>query len=394
MVMTKDTLIFLLVVGARFIIPLFIPRFPLPAVVAALVLDAADQTIFQQYTTLDLAGYQTYDKALDIYYLTIAYISTMRNWGGGYAFGVAQFLWYYRLVGVVLFEFTQARWLLLVFPNTFEYYFIAIEAYKTGRNHLRLTKRQVFAIAGSIWVFIKLPQEYWIHIAKLDFTNFVKGTVLGLDPTGFDPVSGHDVYDQSWGTAIGNRPFVAIGIVVLIIAALAGIRILMRRLPERGWKRTFDADVQGRHIGWEPPAKVSEPLAVFGWPFFEKAALASMVAMIFANILPGVQSSALQITIGTTITIAVSTVLSEWLAKREVSWRSTGVQLAFMIAANFAIVLVFYALLGSDERELRLGNTLFFVTLLTLIVVLFDRYRDIGLDHQRSRRTALPAEPA
>jgi hypothetical protein len=71
--LTSDTLIFLLVVGARFIIPLFIPRFPLPAVLAALVLDAADQTIFQNHTTLDLAGYQTYDKALDIYYLTIAF---------------------------------------------------------------------------------------------------------------------------------------------------------------------------------------------------------------------------------------------------------------------------------------------------------------------------------
>jgi hypothetical protein len=389
--LTKDTLIFLLVVGARFIIPLFIPRFPLPAVLAALVLDAADQTIFQQYTTLDLEGYQTYDKALDIYYLTIAYISTMRNWGGGFSFTVAQFLWYYRLVGVVLFEFTQARWLLLVFPNTFEYYFIAIEAYKTGRNHLRLTKRQVLLIAGSIWVFIKLPQEYWIHIAKLDFTNFVKGGLLGLEPTGFDPVSGHDVYDQSWGTAIGNRPFVAIGIVVLIVVLLAVVRTLLRRLPARDWKRTFDADVQGRHLGWDPPAKVSEPLAVFGWPFFEKAALASMVAMIFSNILPGVEATALQIALGTTVTIAVSTLLSEWLAKREVSWRSTGVQFAFMVAANFAIVIVFYVLLGSDESSLRLGNTLFFVTLLTLILVLFDRYRDVGLHHQRSRRTGLPA---
>lgn len=392
--MTKDTLIFLLVVGARFVIPLFIPRFPLPAVVAALVLDAADQTIFQQYTTLDLAGYQTYDKALDIYYLTIAYISTMRNWGGGFSFGVAQFLWYYRLVGVLLFEFTQARWLLLVFPNTFEYYFIAIEAYKTGRNHLRLTKRQVLAIAGAIWVFIKLPQEYWIHIAKLDFTNFVKGTVLGLEPTGFDPVSGHDVYDQGWGTAIGNRPLVALLVVVLVVAALVAIRALTRRLPARDWKRTFDADVQGRHLGWEPPAKVAEPLSSFGWAFVEKAALVAMVSMIFANVLPDVQSTALQLAIGTTITIAVSTLLSEWLAKREVSWRSTGVQFAFMLGANFAFVIVAYVLLGSDERQLRLGNTLFFITLLTLIVVLFDRYRDIGLDHQRSRRTALPVGPA
>jgi hypothetical protein len=240
-------------------------------------------------------------------------------------------------------------------------------------------------------VFIKLPQEYWIHIAKLDFTNFVKGGLLGLEPTGFDPVSGHDVYDQSWGTAIGNRPFVAIGIVVLIVVLLVVVRTLVRRLPARDWKRTFDADVQGRHLGWDPPAKVSEPLAVFGWPFLEKAALASMVAMIFSNILPGVEATALQIALATTVTIAVSTLLSEWLAKREVSWRSTGVQFAFMVAANFAIVIVFYVLLGSDESSLRLGNTLFFVTLLTLILVLFDRYRDVGLHHQRSRRTGLPA---
>jgi cation transport ATPase len=123
----------------------------------------------------------------------------------------------------------------------------------------------------------------------------------------------------------------------------------------------------------------------------DERAVASMVAMIFSNILPGVEASALQIALATTVTTAVSTLLSEWLAKREVSWRSTGVQFAFMVAANFAIVIVFYVLLGSDESSLRLGNTLFFVTLLTLILVLFDRYRDVGLHHQRSRRTGLPA---
>ena len=79
MIDTSDWLIFALVVGARFIIPLFIPFFPLPAIIAALLLDGVDQTIFQQFTTLPLDGYQSYDKALDIYYLTVAYISTFRN---------------------------------------------------------------------------------------------------------------------------------------------------------------------------------------------------------------------------------------------------------------------------------------------------------------------------
>ena len=91
---TSDTLIFLLVVGARFLIPLLIPRFPLPAIVACLIIDAADQTIFEKFTHLNLDNYQSYDKALDIYYLTVAYLSVIRNWTNGFAIEVARFLWY------------------------------------------------------------------------------------------------------------------------------------------------------------------------------------------------------------------------------------------------------------------------------------------------------------
>ena len=42
---TTDLLIFWAVVGARFLVPLTIPRFPLPGVIAALILDAVDQTV-------------------------------------------------------------------------------------------------------------------------------------------------------------------------------------------------------------------------------------------------------------------------------------------------------------------------------------------------------------
>ena len=100
---TSDLIVFWLVVAARFLIPLTIPRYPLPGVITSLVLDAIDQTIFQQFTNLDLAGYQGYDKALDIYYLTIAYISTLRNWTSLPALRISRFLFFYRMVGVVAF---------------------------------------------------------------------------------------------------------------------------------------------------------------------------------------------------------------------------------------------------------------------------------------------------
>ena len=55
------------------------------------------------------------------------------------------------------------------------------------------TKTVVLA-AAAIWIFIKLPQEWWIHIAQLDMTDFIKETLFGVDPT------------ASWATAIANRP--------------------------------------------------------------------------------------------------------------------------------------------------------------------------------------------
>lgn len=375
---TSDMAIFTIVVILRLAVPLFIPRFPLPAIVAALVLDAVDQTIFQQYTginTSETGHYQSYDKALDIYYLTIAYTATMRNWGGGDLYRVGRFLWYYRLVGVVLFESTDAqyRWLLLVFPNTFEYFFIAIESYKLRRNPLKFVRKQVIAIAAFIWIVIKLPQEWWIHVAKLDFTNAMKEKVFGVETT------------AGWGEAVTNRPLVSVGLVVAIVGALWAIRWGTTKLPAPDWERTVDADVQGQHLGWEPPAKRAVPLAAFGAPFIEKVLLIGFVLVIFANVLPGVDATGPQIVLAVGLLIALNTLLSELLAKREVSWRSTGVQFAVMAAANLAMVLVaFFLTGGSGDASFRLGNTVFLVGLLTLIVVLFDRYRDVGLHHSRA----------
>ena len=133
-----DTAIFLLVVASRFLVPLAIPKFPLPAIVVALVLDAADQTIFAAFDT-EPDNYQVYDKALDVYYLAIAYASTLRNWTDGVAFRVGQFLWYYRLIGVVAFELSEVRALLIIFPNTFEYFFIAYEFVRVRWESSRLS---------------------------------------------------------------------------------------------------------------------------------------------------------------------------------------------------------------------------------------------------------------
>ena len=119
-----DGVIFAAVVATRIAVPLAIPRFPLPAMMAAMVIDGVDQTIFQTFTDLNLDGYQAYDKALDVYYLSIAYVATLRNWTNFVrATASAASSTTTGWSASSLFELTQLRWLLLVFPNTFEYFF-------------------------------------------------------------------------------------------------------------------------------------------------------------------------------------------------------------------------------------------------------------------------------
>ena len=71
---TEATIVFVIVVAARFLVPLLIPRFPLPAIIACLIIDGVDQTVFQSFG-FDPPGYQNYDKAMDVYYLAIAFLA-------------------------------------------------------------------------------------------------------------------------------------------------------------------------------------------------------------------------------------------------------------------------------------------------------------------------------
>ncbi len=371
---TSDLIVFLLVVAARFIIPLFIPKFPLPAILAALVLDAADQTIFQQYTTLEerglLEGDQSYDKALDIYYLTIAYVSALRNWTNGFALEVARVLWYYRLVGVVLFELFHERWLLLVFPNTFEYFFIAYELIRTRWDPRRMARRQVILLAAAIWIFIKLPQEWWIHVAQNDFTDFMKETIFGVEAT------------DSWGTALTNRLWV----VALLLAAVVGLLALWRsqrsKLPPADWsfRISVDRPLSERLVapGRDEVDRAGPRLAR---PRLEKVVLITLVAIIFGQLLQ-IGASNLQILAATALVVVANAVVSPLIVRGgAVTRRTIAIEFAVLTVVNVVIITTFAAIVGDGQINRAAGW--FFAILLTLIVTLYDRYR-----HQRFERLA------
>ena len=358
--MSTDQLIFLVVVVARLGVPPLIFRFPLPAIVAALVIDAADQTIFQNYTDLELSNYQGYDKALDVYYLAIAYLSTFRNWTDPFAARVAQVLWYYRLVGVVAFELAQMRALLLVFPNTFEYFFICYEVVRLAWNPERLTHRHVIGLAAFIWIFVKLPQEWWIHVAQLDFTDFMKEDVFGV------------TVDTSWGDAIGeNLWFIGLLLVLVVVVAMI-VRWALRTAPAPDWPVSVDVD---RHPESTRVSAVPQEVHVREWDLLEKVLLTSLIAVIFGQVIPNTESTPLQMTITVSIIVVANAVVSLWMTRRGRSWETTGKQFVAMVGVNAVIALAYFTLLRRDE--VNEAAAVFFLLLLTMIVTFYDRYRPL-----------------
>jgi multisubunit Na+/H+ antiporter MnhG subunit len=335
----------------------------LPAIVGCLLLDGVDQTIFQTFG-FDPPGYQSYDKAMDVFYLSIAYLASMRNWRNQAAFKVGRFLFYFRQVGVVAFELTGLRLLLLLFPNTFEYFFIAYEAIRTRRNPARYGLKFWVLVAGAIWIFIKLPQEYWIHIAQLDLTDTIR--------------------DVPW--------FLPTLVVALLALAAVALLVVRPRLRPADWPWRFRADPLPAEIdeAHERAAYQAAHRKVFDAAALEKVFLIGLITVIYGQVLPGVEASSLQLFLGIGVFVVINSAIGLWSARRGYSWESAATSFAVVFATNVVLVALADLLLSRGNGGLRLVDTLFFVFLLSILTTLYDRYRPIN-DYRAAAQTQTDA---
>lgn len=359
-------LVFGAVVAGRFFLPLLIPRYPLPAIVACLVLDGVDQTIFQVFG-YDPPGYQSYDKAMDVFYLTIAYLAMMRNWSNLGAFRVGQALFFYRLVGVVAFELTGARALLLLFPNTFEYFFIAYEALRSRWSPMAFVLSTWIAVAAAIWVVVKLPQEYWIHVAQLDLTDLLT--------------------EQAWAPPL----------LLAVLLAVAGL-VRYALLPRLGPPARADWALRAEPL----PTAIDDPEeqaawrasrgALRSWVTVEKVVMIGLLTVIFGQMLPGVSTSSLNVFLGIGAVVVVNTALTLASSRARRTITSMGWEFAARMVTNVVLVVVAEWLLRIDGGGVDGSSMLFFLVMVSLLSMLHDRWQPVlgWRQEQEERRTPSP----
>ena len=261
----------------------------------------------------------------------------MRNWTSHAAFRIGQFLFYYRLVGVLAFELLDARAMLLLFPNTFEYFFIVYALIALRWEPARVSPRFWLWTAAGLWVFVKLPQEYWIHIAQLDFTE-----------------------------TVADYPWFGVACALVVLGAASRV-VLLRRPPTHARARprlalrrraaSLATAVPGRGLGWTE--------------LVEKTVLLRCSRSSSPTILPTSRRPRSR----SRSASSRSSPRTRRSARLR-ALRSRTCEFGALLVVNLGLIYL-VSRFFSDAEDFPLGTALFFAFLITLLISLYDLYKPV-----------------
>lgn len=173
-----------LVIALRLVVPLSILRWPIGGALVSMALDAVDVVLVDAFARiLGEPGefgplYPQIDKWLDLWYLSLeAWV--VRRWPEPLLRRTAWTLFAWRVIGVVLFELTAIRPLLLAFPNLFEnvYLYVAI----VRRYAPRYLPRSLGMVLLLLVILLipKLIQEWILHWDQLHPWLWLRSILFG-----------------------------------------------------------------------------------------------------------------------------------------------------------------------------------------------------------------------
>ena len=165
----------LLVVLIRLVVPLSIFRWPLAGGLASMLVDALDVVLIELIGLGGFSNYSALDKGLDMYYLSFELVVSLR-WEP-LAKWTSVVLFADRAVGFVIFEATQLRVFLLIFPNVFENFYIFYLLLRRFAPQYVLTPLRLAALL-ALALIPKLGQEYLLHFQEAQPWDWIKSHIL------------------------------------------------------------------------------------------------------------------------------------------------------------------------------------------------------------------------
>jgi len=111
----------------------------------------------------------------------------------------------------------------------------------------------------------------------------------------------------------------------------------------------------------------------------EKIALVTLVSLSFAQVLPDVRATDLQLVLGVSMIVVLNTVLSQFLSQRGFGIKYALWQYFVLASANAILMLIYGVLRTALDYPVLIANAVFFILLFSLLITLFDQYRQVYL---------------
>jgi hypothetical protein len=163
---------FLAASAFRIIASLTVLRWAFAGGLIAVGADLTDKVLINLIDIGFMRHYQVWDKVIDQVYM-LAFLLVAWSWGG-LARNVSVALFIFRIPGVVLFELTKVREVLLIFPNVFEFWFVFMAGLYHYRPGYELSRQRAALIVGFLTI-PKLFQEWFLHWYRwLDTLNAIE----------------------------------------------------------------------------------------------------------------------------------------------------------------------------------------------------------------------------
>jgi hypothetical protein len=156
----------------RIVGSLVVLRWPFWGALIAIGVDLTDLLLLDLLVPAGLGpwpDYQSFDKWLDQVYLLAFLVVALRDFRPLEKW-IAVGLYLFRMVGFVAFELGAPRELLFLFPNLFEFWFLAVVTVAHFRPAFTWTPRWAATVL-AVLLAAKLVQEWALHIARL-FDSF------------------------------------------------------------------------------------------------------------------------------------------------------------------------------------------------------------------------------
>ncbi|MHB8891334.1 MAG: hypothetical protein ACYC65_04735 [Candidatus Limnocylindrales bacterium] len=149
---------------------LFVLRWPFWGALVAVACDLCDLLLFNVFIAYagwsGFAGYQAFDKWADQVYLAVFLVVAVRDFAPLEKW-VAVALWLFRLVGFIAFELGAVpREALILFPNLFEFWFIAVAFTMRFRPSFAWTPVRASGVLALLLAG-KLVQEWALHVGRV-----------------------------------------------------------------------------------------------------------------------------------------------------------------------------------------------------------------------------------